>query len=71
MTYVAKTLPATSGMAVDFSAAVFHTIQRLQEFRAYRKTVAELANLSREELNDLGMNRSIIRSEAHKAVFGN
>ncbi len=70
MAYVIKTLPASSGMALDFSATVFHAFQRLQDYRAYRRTVLELANLSRSELNDLGMNRSTIRSEARKAVYG-
>ena len=70
MAFVTKTLPATSGLAVDFSAAIFHAFQRLQDRRAYRQTVRELANLSREELNDLGMNRTTIRSEARKAVYG-
>ncbi len=70
MAYVTKALPVTSGLAVDFSAAIFHAFQRLQDRRAYRQTVHELAKLSREELNDLGMNRTTIRSEARKAVYG-
>jgi len=70
MAYATKTFPVNSGLALDFSAIIFHAFQRLQEHRAYRKTVTELANLTRTELNDLGMNRSTIRSEASKAVYG-
>jgi uncharacterized protein YjiS (DUF1127 family) len=70
MAFATKTLPATSGLTLDFSAVIFHAFQRLQDHRAYRQTVHELANLSRNDLNDLGMNRTTIRSEAHKAVYG-
>lgn len=70
MTYATRIFPAYSSLTLDFSAMVFHTIERLQNRRAYHQTVTALANLSRNELNDLGMNRTTIRSEARKAVYG-
>ncbi|MBU2983256.1 DUF1127 domain-containing protein [Lentibacter algarum] len=36
----------------------------------YRKTVAELSELSNADLADLGMSRSGIHAVAYKAVYG-
>ena len=49
-------------------------IARLQEARArravYRQTVAELNSLSNRELDDLGLNRSMITRIATEAAWG-
>ena len=38
--------------------------------RAYRRTVNELCALSSAELNDLGLNRSMIRRIAYETTYG-
>ncbi|WGI22968.1 DUF1127 domain-containing protein [Amylibacter sp. IMCC11727] len=49
---------------------VFSAIEAAVQYRAYRKTVSELNNLSSKELDDLGLNRSAIKSVAMEAVYG-
>lgn len=44
---------------------------RMQQYRIFRRTLGELDNLSERELADLGINRSMIRSIAHEAAYGN
>ncbi len=41
-----------------------------RKWRLFRRTKAELAGLSDRELADLGLNRSMITSVAHEAVYG-
>ncbi len=41
-----------------------------RKWRLFRRTRAELAGLSDRELADLGLNRSMITSVAHEAVYG-
>lgn len=40
-------------------------------YTTYRRTLAELRNLSDRDLADLGMDRSGLRAIAHAAVYGN
>ncbi|WP_246449308.1 DUF1127 domain-containing protein [Paracoccus amoyensis] len=53
---------------------VMTAIQRMQENRArravYRQTVRELSALTNRDLNDLGINRSMIHGLAQEAAFG-
>ena len=62
--------PAASGLSGRISAA----FQRMQERRAraaiYRRTVRELNELTNRDLDDLGINRSMISSIAHDAAWG-
>lgn len=50
-------------------------VQRIQENRArravFRQTLRELNALSTRDLNDLGINRSMITRLAHEAAWGN
>lgn len=46
------------------------TRQDLAQYRLYRRTVAELRELSNRELADLGLNRSMVRQVAIDAVYG-
>ncbi|MEM8632241.1 MAG: DUF1127 domain-containing protein [Pseudomonadota bacterium] len=52
----------------DAPARLARTIaQRWRAHRAYRTTLNELRSLSDRELNDLGLNQSMLRSIAREA----
>ena len=40
------------------------------QYRVYRKTLLELSMLTRRELADLGLNRSMLKIVAHEAAYG-
>ncbi len=44
--------------------------EAFKAYRIYRKTVAELNELGPRELNDLGLNQSMIRRVALEAAYG-
>jgi uncharacterized protein YjiS (DUF1127 family) len=50
--------------------AVVAAVQRVADYRAYRRTVRELSDLSGRDLADLGLHRSEIRRVAHDSVYG-
>lgn len=56
--------------ASKFAATLSTLIADAQNYRMYRKTVAELSSLSNNELFDLGLNRSTIKTSAIEAVYG-
>jgi uncharacterized protein YjiS (DUF1127 family) len=67
--------------ATDSRAAGASLIQRISEFRAaindrvtayrlYRQTMEELGRLDDRDLNDLGINRSMIKTIATEAAYG-
>ncbi|AZV77503.1 DUF1127 domain-containing protein [Parasedimentitalea marina] len=43
---------------------------RFTQYRLYRKTLVELSMLTRRELADLGLNRSMLKNVAHEAAYG-
>ncbi|WIY25534.1 DUF1127 domain-containing protein [Parasedimentitalea psychrophila] len=43
---------------------------RFTQYRQYRQTLNELSTLSRRELADLGLNRSMLQTVAHEAAYG-
>ena len=43
--------------------------QRLDRYRLYRKTLAELSTLSDREMNDLGIDRFSLRDIARQAAY--
>lgn len=53
---------------------LMNSIQRMQENRArrvvYRQTLRELNALTNRDLDDLGINRSMITRLAHEAAYG-
>lgn len=53
---------------------LMNSIQRMQENRArravYRQTLRELNALTTRDLDDLGINRSMIRRLAHESAYG-
>ena len=55
----------------DRAIALWGTVKdNLAKRRAYRSTVKELGALSSAELNDLGLNRSMIRQIAYETTYG-
>lgn len=70
MAFATETRTATSGLKLDLSAAIYALMNRIADYRAYNRTVAELSNLSNRELADLGLSRASIRSAATQAVYG-
>ncbi|MFN3279497.1 MAG: DUF1127 domain-containing protein [Paracoccus hibiscisoli] len=71
MTAITQTCTATdAGLRTRLTTA----IQRMQDNRArraiYRQTVRELNALTTRDLDDLGINRSMITALAHEAAWG-
>lgn len=44
--------------------------ERFAQYKVYRQTFRELAELSDRDLNDLGLHRSAIRGIAYQAAYG-
>lgn len=61
---------ATAVLSEDLSAAIYAAMQRVVNYRTYRRTVNELSQLSAHDLADLGLHRSEIRRVAHETVYG-
>ena len=57
-------------ISVRFSSAATSLVKDIKNYRMYRKTIAELENLTYRELDDLGINRSGIKASAKEAVYG-
>lgn len=70
MAHANQTRAAATTLSVELSAVIYHAYQRLVDYRAYRRTVAELSKLSNSDLADLGMTRTTINAAARKAVYG-
>lgn len=51
-----------AGLRADLAA-------RFARYSVYRKTIAELSQLSNRELSDLGMHRGMINSIAYEAAY--
>lgn len=66
VTRYAITPTAWSGVRESVDAAM----QRINAFRAYRRTVRELSDLTGRDLADLGLHRSEIRRIAYDSVYG-
>ncbi|WP_111732002.1 DUF1127 domain-containing protein [Roseovarius amoyensis] len=69
MVFNTESRTASSGLALEFSAAVHHLMQRLHDYKTYRKTVRELSKLDDRTLAELCIHRSGITAEARKAVY--
>ncbi len=45
-------------------------VARYEQYRTYRKTLAELESLSKRELDDLGLNQHTLHAVAREAAYG-
>ena len=77
MAFAHETGYRADALTEDFSAAVYAAlqridaiIQRVRDYRSFRKTVDELSGLSNADLADLGLHRSEIRRVALESVYG-
>ncbi len=59
-----------SNLAHRIAAFTKSALQRVENYRMYRRTVKELAALDNRELADLGLSRSMIKGVALEAVYG-
>jgi uncharacterized protein YjiS (DUF1127 family) len=66
---MAYTQSAHGARNVGLSAYWAGITGRFARYRTYRKTLNELRGLSPRELDDLGLNPSMIRSCAYKAAY--
>ncbi|GGH30178.1 protein of unknown function [Cribrihabitans marinus] len=62
---------AKSLEASGFATLLDNLVTRFTQYRLYRQTVNELSELSNRELDDLGLNRSMIRRVAYQAAYEN
>lgn len=64
----------SKGTALSFPARIREIatqgVEAYTSWRAYRRTFAELSELSNYELNDLGINRSELTRVAYEATYG-
>ncbi|MEM7319075.1 MAG: DUF1127 domain-containing protein [Pseudomonadota bacterium] len=61
---------AARSLEVSGFAAMLDALKtRLQRYRTYRQTISELGKLSSRELNDLGLNHTMIRQVAYQSVY--
>lgn len=57
-------------LSLQLSADLFHLIQRVEDYRNYRRTVAALQSLNAMQLADMGIAPRDIKQAARKAVYG-
>ncbi|MFW2542020.1 DUF1127 domain-containing protein [Primorskyibacter sp. 2E107] len=60
---------APSGLGAFFSTLTGDLRARFSRRKVYKTTFRELASLSDRELNDLGLNRTMIRRVAYQAAY--
>jgi uncharacterized protein YjiS (DUF1127 family) len=70
MAFANYTRATDTGLSLEISAVVHTLMTRAVDYRAYRKTLAELRALDNRTLADLGLHRSGLRAEAIRAVYG-
>ena len=70
MAYLIDTRVNTEGLFARVAAALRGLNLRHAQYRVYRRTFDELNRLSVRELDDLGLNRSMLRSIAWEAAYG-
>jgi len=70
MTHATLTRTDSQALRLQLSAWVFRIVQRVEDYRAYRRTVAELESLPAGMLSDLGLHKSEIKRAAADAVYG-
>lgn len=68
MAFLTQTRPSAS-LAERFNAVYSDLSERFARYRVYRRTLDELYTLSDRELNDLGLNRSMLKRVAYEAAY--
>ena len=71
MAYNTDTTFAGFSFGDRFAALRADWSEKAAKRKTYRTTVAELENLSNRDLADLGLSRSMIKSIALEAAYGN
>ena len=59
----------TAGRQTRASRLVGDVTARVERYKTYRRTLADLETLSDRELADLGMSRAMLRAIAYKAAY--
>ena len=70
MTFATFHRAGSSALHMQLSSALYHMAQRFDDYRQFRRTVAELRDLNNAQLKDMGLNRSEMVRVAHEAVYG-
>ena len=70
MAYVNTDRRTGAALSGRLSATLDTVRERYARYRIYRRTLSELGELSERELNDLGLNRSMLRACAYEAAYG-
>lgn len=68
MAFLTQTRPSAS-VAQRANALFSDLSERFARYRVYRRTLDELSGLSTRELNDLGLNKSMLKRVAHEAAY--
>lgn len=69
MAYVSDRSAHQSAFGARIGAYVTDMAASLKKYRLYRTTLSELRSLSDREMNDLGLNRTMLTSVAYEAVY--
>lgn len=70
MTYTDLTSAQRSAAPVRIAGVLHRAADSWAKYRLYRRTLNELAGLSRRDLADLGLHRSMLRRVAWQAAYG-
>jgi uncharacterized protein YjiS (DUF1127 family) len=70
MAYVSSNRTTTLGLVDRLTEIRKDLADAWRAYRVYRQTLTELQALSMRELNDLGLNPSMLRSIAFEAAYG-
>ena len=71
MTVLTETFFAGTSLNERFAAFRAQLADKIAKRKVYRTTVSELESLSSRDLADLGISRSMIKSIALEAAYGN
>jgi uncharacterized protein YjiS (DUF1127 family) len=70
MAYVSSNRTARATLAPRLGEMFKQAAEAYSAWRLYRRTLNELQGLSVREMDDLGLNRSMLRQAAFEAVYG-
>jgi uncharacterized protein YjiS (DUF1127 family) len=70
MAYVSSKGTATTSVIARLAEIGRDAAEAYRTWRLYRRTLEELRQLSLHELDDLGLNRSMLRQVAYEAAYG-